>query len=395
METTTYSQPARRKDKSQENYWIRITTVTRDPKTGKVTSQKRSWRKGGRTKAFANKLRDSLEIQKISKKEYTPRPLKVLAEHIIKAAWSTVHKENMQRDLNKILAVFGEQFVDEINILEVETYLENLTCEGRGKNASLTVFRKLFFAAEKANSLPRGYANPILMVKRFEEGKKEPRALTPEEIQRLLHACKTSYETKVKGYRNGSEVETSWKQTQAPPQWLYDVVFAGLTTGLRRGNLAKLQWNHIDFKNQMLEIPASIMKTKKALNVPINNDLFELLKTRYEENKKLKKPSIHVFALKENISGRKRNIEKWYLSRGSVIYRAFRKAVARAKLSKPKEINFHSLRKTFATTLLNAGVSVATVAGLGGWSNPSTVFAHYADKGHVGPQREALKKIEI
>jgi len=394
MKKVTFRPPVKRKDKG-DLWYIRVVTVTTDDATGKVLGRKFSWKKGGRTKAFAKKLRDELELQSVTKREFTQRPLKDFALHIIETAWSSAHKENMQHDLNKILAVFGDQHVDEINILEIETYLKNLHCGGRTKNASLTVFRKLFFAAEKANSLPRGYANPILMVKRFEEGKKEPRALTPEEIQRLLHACKASYETKVRGYRNGSEVETTWKQTQTPPQWLYDVVFAGLTTGLRRGNLAKLQWQHINWKDQMLSIPSDLMKTKKALEVPINDDLFELLKTRYEENKKLSKPSIHVFALKENISGRKRNIEKWYLSRGSVIYRAFRKAVARAKLSKPKEINFHSLRKTFATTLLNAGVSVATVAGLGGWSNPSTVFAHYADKGHVGPQREALKKIEI
>ena len=163
-------------------------------------------------------------------------------------------------------------------------------------------------------------------------------------------------------------------------------ILISLYSGLRIGEVCALKWENIDFKKGILTINKTIQrvyikdkdkniskviitapKTKNAnRDIPINNCFLNILKN---------------FKGKDNeyiISGSEKYIEP----------RTYRKYFEKVlKINKLKHINFHSLRHTFATNCISAGVDYKTVSELLGHANVNITLNLY-----VHPRMSQKKK---
>lgn len=108
-----------------------------------------------------------------------------------------------------------------------------------------------------------------------------------------------------------------------------------LHTGLRRQELVTLTWAQIDGERQEVVIPAAIAKNRHARTIPLNETALAVLR----ELSPLKGEGDRVFG---------------YRAVGANM----QQAVAKAKL---RGVSLHTLRHTWATRLLEAGVDIETV----------------------------------
>lgn len=144
---------------------------------------------------------------------------------------------------------------------------------------------------------------------------------------------------------------------------LKDLTIFAVNTGLRQGELITLEWRqiNIDEKTLILDNRTHLTKAKKVRTVPLNNNAVNILLERFKE--KSDKHN-YVFSYKGNM------INQDYLSR------YYKKFILAAGLN-PK-LNFHSLRHTFASWLVQSGVSLYVVSKLLGHSDITTtqIYSH-------------------
>jgi site-specific recombinase XerD len=141
------------------------------------------------------------------------------------------------------------------------------------------------------------------------------------------------------------------------------VTVAGLT-GLRRGELLAMQWDWVDFSRRVLTVKNSegfTTKSKKARVVPMCDEVVTVLLSRRE---RANEEAGLVFTRKG------RAIAPDYLTH------RLKSAIRRAGL--PRNLHFHSLRHTFASWLVQGGVSLYQVARLLGHSSTAVTekYAH-------------------
>lgn len=146
--------------------------------------------------------------------------------------------------------------------------------------------------------------------------------------------------------------------------WLKEIIVAAVSTGLRRGELLNLRWKDVNFADGILSVQSSgSFKTKagKRRVVPINEVVFQLLTKRVLEAK-----GEYVFSLRGN------QIMPDHLTH------KFKQAVRTANLN-PK-LHFHSLRHTFATWLVQEGISIYEIQKLVGHTSIAItqIYAHLA-----------------
>jgi integrase len=142
---------------------------------------------------------------------------------------------------------------------------------------------------------------------------------------------------------------------------LKDLIIFAINTGLRQMELITLEWNQIDFTSRTLILNnrSNITKSKKVRNVPLNVSAFNILEKR------------KTFAISEKV----------FTYKGGIIIqdfisKKFKKLVVKAKIS--NDFNFHSLRHTFASWLVQKGVSIYEVSKLLGHADIKTtqIYAH-------------------
>ena len=127
------------------------------------------------------------------------------------------------------------------------------------------------------------------------------------------------------------------------------------------GEILNLRWQQVDMKRRMVHLGGSgefKTKTRQSRSVPLNASSLAVL---------------------ERLSGRKG--ERVFLKRGHPITKdnlthRFKKAVRTAELS--DDLHFHSLRHTFASWLVQDGVSLYQVGRLLGHTTARTteIYAH-------------------
>ena len=141
-----------------------------------------------------------------------------------------------------------------------------------------------------------------------------------------------------------------------------DLVTVAALTGLRSGELRAMEWDWVDFARHTLTVKNTAQfktKSKKSRIVPLCDETMAILLSRHERT-----ASHLVFTWQ----GRA-------FTEDRICY-AFPKAVKAAKLS--SRLHFHSLRHTFASWLVQDGVSLYQVARLLGHSSTAVteIYAH-------------------
>lgn len=161
-----------------------------------------------------------------------------------------------------------------------------------------------------------------------------------------------------------------------------------LNTGWRVGELLALEWKDIDFKKKEVKISKNlsrykqrdeegnvISKTKvtsaettKTISgerlTPLNETAIELLEQIKAYNKRMKIKSKYVVCTREGGYVSERNLLRTF---GSVM------GVIDAK----SDYTIHSLRHTYASRLLKAGVDISVVSKLLGHSDINTTYGKY------------------
>jgi integrase len=149
-----------------------------------------------------------------------------------------------------------------------------------------------------------------------------------------------------------------------------ELCITGLLTGLRLGELLALKWSDINFTSKVIQVRNSetfTTKTKKNRTVPMNEELYRLLRGR-KDNVKFECENIFYSA-----DGKQ-------LKEGTVSQK-FKRYVRRTGLN--DRLHFHSLRHSFASALVLSGVSLYAVSKLLGHSTSKTTEIY----SHLSPQQ--------
>lgn len=181
------------------------------------------------------------------------------------------------------------------------------------------------------------HASPVYGIKLSIKSEKTPDILTLEEIKKFLQAAK--------------EYEHPW----------YPVWATALLTGMRSGELFALEWDDVDFENDLIRVSKSYnkrtdeIKSTKAgywRNVPMSPELrclFLELKGKAHSN----------FVLPR--------FKDWDRGEQCKILKGFLFGIGLPK------VKFHALRACFATQLLAKGTPAAIVMKICGWRDLKTM----------------------
>jgi integrase len=179
--------------------------------------------------------------------------------------------------------------------------------------------------------------NPFLKLKQARVPESQPSYLTKQDFQRLID--------------------------QVKEPWLKEIIVFAVLTGMRRGEILNLRWEDVDLPRKVIRIHSRAdFKTKQGRQrvVPMSEGVYHLLSARYARTM-----SEYVFTLNA-----RKVMEDW-------VSRKFKTCVRKAGLENTK-LHFHSLRHTFASWLVQDGVSLYEVQKLLGHSSIAVtqVYSH-------------------
>ncbi len=242
--------------------------------------------------------------------------------------WSKAHKKSWQTDghwLKRLKRVFAGKTLDEIPPAVVERFKLELA-QSRTKatvNRHLALLRHLFNRA-----IRHGYQgrNPVSAVGLFREENTRSRWLTEDEERTLFEVI-------------------------PEPYWSFCRV--ALYTGCRKSELLSARWDFIDWNRGLLTLPTS--KSGRPRFVELSSSVLRTLRMIPGRGERLL-----MFPGCRKVSHR---FPEW---------------AAQAKL--PGKVTLHTLRHTFASRLVMAGVDLLTVKALGGWNRLEMVerYSHLA-----------------
>jgi len=159
-------------------------------------------------------------------------------------------------------------------------------------------------------------------------------------------------------------------------KWFKEIIEIAIQTGLRQMEILTLRWSQIDLNNESITLNNFdyINKSKKVRMVFLTNIAKEVFQ-RLIQNKSCELVFCHNF--------------KEY--RQDHISKKFKKHVRRVNIN--QSLNFHSLRHTFASRLVQKGISLYIVQKLLGHADIKTtqVYAHLRDEN----LKDAIKQLNI
>jgi len=289
-----------------------------------------------------------LEVQRESEGLLAPKAEREAArrryaEHVedfIQTRRAVGRDEKYVKELRKKLLRLGQEcrwvYPKDVSALSFEAWRGSQAMAPKTMNEYQTAIRSLFNWLE-----PRLGANPLRFVEKVESRgtqKRERRAYAMEELKRLVA---------VSGNRG-------------------IVYLTAAFTGLRRGELLKLEWRdlHLDAVRPFVNVRASISKNHKQAMLPLHSDLVSALRRFYSAD-------ASAIGL----------VFKGIVPRMHI----FREDLAAAEIpyvdGKGEFADFHSLRKTFATMLTLACVPQRVIMELMRHSDMRLTAKTYTDAG--------------
>lgn len=170
-------------------------------------------------------------------------------------------------------------------------------------------------------------------------------------------------------------------------------------TGCRRSEILGLTWDCVDFERNQIHIRKVLVningeallknypKTKTSVRtIPLHPSIMQLLRIHKTKQKQESKVA-EVWNNKDNLVFVNKDGSP---HSPTYFLHNFKNAIRRLGL--PANLRVHSTRHTFATNLLQLGVSIADVQSLGGWADTRVVldiYAHTVKESH----RIAIKKL--
>ncbi len=297
-----------------------------------------------------------------------------IAKHY--SPWALTHQKQGQATIDAIKAQFGEfddKLLTEIHGFDVERFKSKRLKAGvkpATVNRDLDRIRGALSRAVDWGMLP---AHPLKAVKRAKgDDNSRVRYLSMAEEKRLRKALEKREETR----REERERGNAWCRERGRPErplWppggftdhLMPMVLLALNTGLRRGELLGLTWEHINLDSKLLTVAAGTAKSRKARHIPLNAEALDVL-ARWEAQ-----GTGAGLVFPASGGGRMTHINT-----------SWEGLVDDAKLV---DFRFHDLRHDFASKLVMRGVDLNTVRELLGHADLKMTL-RYA---HLAPDRLA------
>ncbi|RLA86526.1 MAG: hypothetical protein DRG40_02775 [Deltaproteobacteria bacterium] len=260
------------------------------------------------------------------------------------------HKMNVYR-IGHLLRFFGTDTpVTKIDLEWIEQYRKSRLQDVSPAtvNKEMIKLAQLLDLAVKRRAIPTNPAREIPRLR--DERERKPRALTSEEIQKLLDVAR--------------------QEDRLLGGLAYEIFLTYLYTGMRRTELLYLEWEDIDFDRRQIRIQAKwekggfVTKTGKARVVGLARPLAEILS-------QLPRKGRYVFG------GQRPLVDP------RSVTRAFKILARRAGL--PETVTLHSLRHTYITHLMEKGVNPRRVQELAGHKTFRTTwrYAHVLPRDRV------------
>ena len=227
-----------------------------------------------------------------------------------------------------------------------------------------------------ATATDRMERDPFLTLKRLNEAtdrRHVRRALTPEEVTRLLRATTDRPLAAARSQRTTAGVspleEVRLRASGEARAFLYALA---LGTGLRRGELRRLRWGDVDFERGLLTVRAESAKARRVQSVPLRADLAAALRERQGDARA--GDSLVPRRTFPNLRTFKRDL----LAAGIATQDAEDGAIV-ARDEEGREVDFHCLRVTFCTRLSAAGVHPRVAMELARHSRLDLTMRTYTD----------------
>ena len=249
--------------------------------------------------------------------------------------------ETYRDSWDKFAQLVGNINLNDITRKHIDIFVQNELSKGNKPitvNKDLRSLKAIFSKAVEWEYLKE---NPLKGYKLLKVDRKPPRALTKDEIIRLLSAI--------------------------TDDWFRLLVAMAIYTGCRRNELLNLTWEHIDLENRIIYIEKT--KNHQSRYIPISNNLMAVL------------TKLRTFTQVGKL------FPKW--SPNYVTHR-FKEFARKAGLP---DVRFHDLRHTFATHLISEGVPLKVLQELLGHQsiNATMIYAHAMEE----QKRKAVEKLEL
>jgi integrase len=264
--------------------------------------------------------------------------------------------------LRAIKEAFGPRVAASLQPAEIRSWLMALKLKPGTLNRYRSVFSSIYRYAKEEGLLT---VNPVRDTKQLRVELPNPRWLQPGEekairavLQRWITLCPTNHAI-THLYLRCHPIELT----------------LALGTGLRKGNLYALRWDdHVDLVSKTIHLPPSMTKTRKALDIPMIEDVHSALLEMRQIQQEL-----------AGLLGDDAGVERQRMvSDGRVFIISENREWWKMALAESgvKSLRFHDLRHTFASRLVEAGVHLSIVQKACGHSSHATTtrYAHVNDK---------------
>jgi integrase len=248
--------------------------------------------------------------------------------------WAKENKRSWKSDsyhVEVLASYFGQKTFAEITPMLIERFKRDrkATLTNRSSARSAASVNRELACLSKIFSLAITHkvvgVNPCLEVKKYREENERTRYLLPEEEARLVAQCV------------GERAH------------LRPLLVLAINTGMRRGEILKLSWRHVDFERNLIRVSSDITKTGRPRELPMNSEVRNLLleiRPAHSDGPVIPSPKT---------------------GKGIVDFkRAFRGACDKAQI---EGLHFHDLRHTFGTRAADSGADAFTIAELLGHSD--------------------------
>ena len=254
------------------------------------------------------------------------------------------NRKNYAKDrgmIKRLKNFFGNCLLSNFDSFAIEKYRTKRKNDGKKPatiNKEVGILRRMFNIAIDNGWMRKNPALKCAVKPMFVENT-EKKILTIDEEKRLLSACKDDCE------------------------YIKPIIICALHTGMRKSEILNLKWQNVDLNNRLITI--LVQKNRKKSYLPISDTLAEELNKLY-----ILKTSDYVFVNPLT--------NKPYVN----IRNTYTKVLKQAKIT---NFNFHSLRHTACTRMLEKGVEIDVVKEIMRHSNISITLEVY---NHINQDRK-------
>ena len=254
---------------------------------------------------------------------------------------------------NHVLPALGDKRLDKVTGENIKDWVDSLTEKGLSGNSIRTIYRIFNAAIQKAVLKHCLFVSPCQDV-----------VLPGAEIVKINALTVTQQKN----------LEKHARQSKGGA-----AVILALYTGMRIGEISALQWNDIDFENNIIHVSRTLQritdyengspKTKVIIDIPKSSTSHRMIPFGNYLRK-------YLLVLKANTKSDYVVSCKGHYAEPRVISYRFRQTAKKAGL---ENATFHGLRHTYATRCIECGIDIVTLSRLLGHASAKMTLDTYAD----------------